>query len=116
MLPVTGPVAAGAKDTLTAADVPGVRLSPFDIPLTEKPGPAIVTFETVTLELLVFVNVTTRVLVVPTLTFPKLKLEVLAFRPTTRFGDADPEAPAVPLHPVWLIMAIRTAANRRYAG
>jgi hypothetical protein len=120
MLPVTGPVAEGAKDTVIVADVPDARFKPFDIPVREKPGPwLMVTLETVTVEPLVFVNVTTKDFVVFTLTFPKLRLEALEFRPgleTLAFepDDADPVALAVPLHPHCMIVADRSAMARRY--
>ena len=99
ILPLTGPTADGVKETFTATEVPGERLMPLDMPIAEKPAPPIVTFETVTLELLVFVKVTTRILVPPMLTFPKLRAAVLGFRPEITFDDADREALTVPLHP-----------------
>lgn len=98
-LPLTGPIAAGAKETAITTEAPGATFSPFEIPLTENPAPAIVTFEIVTLEPLVFVNVTTSVLAVPTLTFPKLRAEVLGLRPEITLDKAECEAPTVPLHP-----------------
>src|SRR5690242_653189 len=107
MLPVTGPTAAGEKETVITTDAPGARFSPFDIPLMVKPAPAMVTFEMVMVELLVSVNVINWLLAVPTFTFPKPKAKVLGFRPETTLGDAEGEAareaegetPTVPLHP-----------------
>jgi len=117
ILPLAGPSADGVKETFRATEVPGERFAPLDMPIAEKPAPPIVTFETVTLELLVFVNVTTKVLVPPTLTFPKFRAVVLGFRPEMRFCDAEGETPTVPLHPDWLMMANKTGANMniRYA-
>lgn len=105
----------GAKETIIATDVPGETFNPFDMPLMEKPGPTIVTFETVMLEVLVFVNVTPRVLAAPTLTLPKPRVEVLAFRPEMTFDDADLEALTVPLHPDWPMTASRSAVTERRA-
>jgi hypothetical protein len=111
-VPVTGPIAAGVKDTVIVAEAPGAIFSPFDMPLREKPAPPCVTFETVMFEPLVFVNVTVRVLEVPTFTFPKATLEVLGFRPEMTCWE-DPEAPATPLHPDWLTIANKSAVSRR---
>jgi hypothetical protein len=107
MLPVTGPIPAGEKDTVIATDAPGARFNPFETPLAVKPAPAMVTFEIVTFELLVFVNVTTWLLAVPKFTFPKVRAEVLGLRPEITLGEAEGEgeseaeceAPTVPLHP-----------------
>ena len=110
-LPETEPNAAGEKDTAMITEAPGVRPSPYDIPLTVKPAPVMVTFEIVTRELLVFVNVTPRVLLVPTAIFPNVRAEVLGFSPEITLGEAEGEAegeaaseaegeaPTVPLHP-----------------
>ena len=77
-LPVTPPVAAGAKTTFKVAVCPGVRISPLDRPLTLKPAPKKTTLEMVILEVPELVNVTFWLLLVPTLTLPKLKVEALA--------------------------------------
>ena len=114
MLPTAGPTAAGANDTVIGIDAPGATDIPLEIPVIENPGPFMLTFETVTLELLVFVNVIASVLAVPTLTLPKLRLEVLAFRPGTKLAVLEFEAPTVPLHPNWPILAKRTAAKNRH--
>jgi hypothetical protein len=121
ILPLAGPSADGVKETFIATEVPGERVTPLDMPIAEKPAPPIVTFETITFELLVFVKVTTRVLAPPTLTFPKFRALVLGFRPEmtfcdrATFCDVEGEAPTVPLHPDWLMMANKTAAHIRYA-
>ena len=111
MLPVTGPRAAGVKDTVIVTEAPDAMFKPFDIPLTEKPAPNMLTFETVTLEPLVLVKVSVKVLDVPTFTFPKATLGVLGFRPEMTRGE-DPAAPATPLHPDWLMIANKSAVNR----
>src|SRR5260370_42379110 len=77
-LPVTLPVAAGAKTTFKVADCPGVTTSPADTPLALKPAPETLMFEMVTLELPEFVSVTGRVLLALVFTFPKFKLVGLA--------------------------------------
>jgi len=77
-LPVTLPVAAGAKVTFKVAVCPGVRIVPADTPLALKPAPEMLTFEIVTLELPELVSVTARVLLAPVFTLPKLKLVGLA--------------------------------------
>jgi hypothetical protein len=76
-LPVTLPEAAGANVTFIVTDAPGLRMSPVEMPLTVKPAPEIVTLEIETLEPPVFFSVTGCVLLLPTFTFPKLRLEVL---------------------------------------
>jgi hypothetical protein len=53
-------------------------MSPADTPLALKPGPEMLTFEIVTLELPAFVSVAVRRLLLPVFTFPKLKLVGLA--------------------------------------
>jgi hypothetical protein len=113
MLPRAGPGDAGANDTVMGTDAPGGTNVPFEIPVIENPGPAIVTLETVTLELLVLVNVTASAFAAPRLTSPKLRLDVLAFRPAIRFVMPECEALTVPLHPDWPILAKRTAARAR---
>jgi hypothetical protein len=111
-LPIAGPRLDGANDTVTVSDAPGATDIPFEIPVIENPGPAIDTFETVTLELLVFVNVTPSVLVAPTFTLPKLRLDVLAFRPGI---EALPERVTVPVHPDRLkLTKTRAAKTKRY--
>jgi hypothetical protein len=73
-LPVTLPVAAGAKVTFKITVCPGFTISPADTPLAVKPGAEIVTFEIVILELPELVNVTPRVLLLPMFTLPKLRV------------------------------------------
>ena len=53
-------------------------MSPADTPVEMKPGPEIVTFEIVILELPEFVNVMPRTLLLPMFTLPKLSADVLA--------------------------------------
>ena len=78
MLPGTVPVPAGANVTFSVTTCPGVMICPLDSPIDVKPGPEIVTFEIVMLELPELVNVTGRRLLLTVLTLPKLKAEVLA--------------------------------------
>jgi hypothetical protein len=77
-LPVTLPVAAGAKLTFKVAVCPGARVVPADTPLALKPAPETLMFEIATLELPEFWSVTGRVLLALVFTFPKLKLVGLA--------------------------------------
>ena len=76
-LPVMFPVAAGVKLTLNSTACPGDRIRPAETPVAVKPGPEMVTFAIVMLELPEFVKVTPNVLVLPELTLPKLKADVL---------------------------------------
>ena len=75
--PVTLPEVAGAKISLVATDAPGLRISPFEIPFTLKPEPEIVTLEMLTSDPPELVSVMNCVLLLPTFTLPKARLEVL---------------------------------------
>ena len=77
-VPARLPVAAGVKVTFSVALCPGVKICPVETPLAVYPAPEILTLEMVTLELPALVNVTPRMLLLPRLTFAKLKLFVLA--------------------------------------
>ena len=76
-LPVTLPVAAGAKVTFSVTISPGVMICPLETPVALKPAPEIVTLETVILELPEFVKFTLSVLLLPTFTLLKFRLVVL---------------------------------------
>ena len=76
-LPVTLPEAAGANVTFMVVEAPGLRMSPIEMPLTLKPAPERVTLEMLTTEPPELVSVTDCVLLLPTFTFPKLRLETL---------------------------------------
>jgi hypothetical protein len=76
-LPVTLPAAAGVKVALKLAVCPEVRTSPAGRPLAVKPGPAMMTLEMLILAVPELVNVTPKTLLLPTLTLPKLRVEVL---------------------------------------
>ena len=52
-------------------------MSPVEIPFTLKPAPEIVTLEMLTLEPPELVSVTDCVLLLPTFTFPKVRLEAV---------------------------------------
>ena len=77
-LPDTLPATVGVKRTFSVAVWLGVRIVPILRPLALKPVPEGVTFEIVTFELPLFVRVTLKVLLLPSFTFPKLKLVGLA--------------------------------------
>jgi len=77
-LPATLPAAVGANPTLSEAFCPAARLSGKEIPLTLKPAPVTFTWETLTALFPEFVRATVCAPpVLPTSTFPKLKLLVL---------------------------------------
>src|SRR3984885_15590198 len=76
-LPVTAPVVVGANCTVRVADWFGVNISPAVTPLVLKPAPVTVTPEMVTFALPLLVRATLSELLLPLLTLPKLRLEVL---------------------------------------
>ena len=77
-LPVTLTAAAGVKVTFIVAVCDGAKICPVGTPLAVNPAPERLTFETVTFEFPAFVNVTLSVLLLPMLTFAKLRLVLLA--------------------------------------
>jgi hypothetical protein len=77
-LPVTFPLAVGAKVTSNVLVCPGVWMRPAEAPLTLKPGPEMLIFEKVTSELPEAASVTARVVLLPTATFPNFKFDGLA--------------------------------------
>ena len=76
--PATLAAAAGVKVTFSVAVCAGVKICPVETPLVVNPAPEMLIFETVTLEFPAFVNVTLSMLLLPMLTFPKLRLVLLA--------------------------------------
>jgi hypothetical protein len=79
-LPARAPAAAGEYVTSNVAVCPGVRIRPAETPLAVKPAPVRLTLEMVRLELPVLESVTSRVLLAPVDTFPKVRLVGLALR------------------------------------
>jgi len=79
-LPVKLPVVEGEKLTCNVAFWPGARIRPAETPLVANLAPATLTPETFTLEFPAFFSVTSRMLLAPMATFPKLKLEALESR------------------------------------
>jgi hypothetical protein len=73
-LPTTLPAAVGANETLRVADWLGVRTVLAPTPLALNPAPVVVKPEIVTFEFPVFVTMTFCELLLPTFTFPKLRL------------------------------------------
>src|SRR5262249_59708615 len=73
-LPDALPGVAGMKVTFRLALCPGLKTVPDNPPLAPKPGPAITTFETEMAERPELVKVTGRLLLVPTVVSPNLKL------------------------------------------
>jgi hypothetical protein len=96
MLPVTLAEPVGAKVTFKVAVFPAARMSPLETPLTLKPGPEKLTFETVMLALLELVSVTVWLLLAPTLILPKLNVEGLVVS--------------------WLVVALALPVTVRVAG
>ncbi len=80
-LPLTLPAAVGANAMFSVADCPGVKTVPEATPLALNPVPDRVTPEIVTFELPVLLSVELSVLLLPTVTLPKLKL--VGFVPKT---------------------------------
>jgi len=79
-LPVALPVDVGVRLTVNVTDCPAVKVVFDATPLALYPDPEAVTCEMVTLEFPVFVSVTFCELVLPTVTFPKLKLVGVALK------------------------------------
>src|SRR5271156_2008625 len=77
-LPFTNPAAAGANCAVIVTDWFGVKISPEVTPLLLYPVPDTVTLEIVTFEFPLLVSVVVSELLLPTLTFPKLKLDELS--------------------------------------
>ena len=77
-LPAAPPVAAGENVTVKVAFCPGVRICPVEMPPALNPGPATLTFETVTLEFPELVSVTALALLLLTLTLPKFTVDGFA--------------------------------------
>ena len=89
MLPAAFPVAEGANVTFRVAVCPGGMIWPVETPLESKPGPERLTLETAMLEAPELLSVTARVLLLPTVTLPKLNLEGLAVRVAVPAGLLD---------------------------
>ena len=75
-LPDMAPAPDGAKVTFKLALCPGVRMVP-DMPEAVKPAPEMLVLEMFTFEVPEFVKATLKLLLVPTVVFPKLKLDGL---------------------------------------
>jgi hypothetical protein len=69
-LPFSVPEADGAKITFKTAEFPPAKIRPEDTPPMLNPAPESVTFEMETLEAPLFVSVTDRRLLLPTVIFP----------------------------------------------
>lgn len=76
--PDTLPATAGAKTTFSVTDWFGVKVVPALSPLALNLAPVGVTLAIVTFEFPSLVKVTLNVLLLPSFTFPKLKLVGLA--------------------------------------
>jgi hypothetical protein len=87
IFPERSTAVVGVNLTLSVAVPPAAITCPDTTPDEVYPVPVTVTLDTVTLELPAFVSVTLRELLLPTFTFPKLRLVALAFN---RRVDATP--------------------------
>lgn len=79
-LPVIAPLVAGSNVAVKVALWPGVKIVPVATPLALKPAPVTLTFEIVTFAVPAFVSVILCVLLLETLTFPKLRLVEFTLR------------------------------------
>src|SRR5208283_4046864 len=91
-VPLKGPPLAGANVTLNVALVPAAMLRGVVTPLTLNPDPFAITCETFTVPVPVLVRVACIVLLLPTLTLPKLRLSGLMLR---RYDKPNPESETV---------------------
>ena len=92
-LPVTLPVAVGAKSTLKEVLLSTPRVRGSESPLTLNSDPVTLAAEIVRLAEPVFFKTTGRALVVPTVTFPKLTLAGVTERNPTPGTVPFPESP-----------------------
>jgi hypothetical protein len=81
-LPFTSPPAVGVNSAVIVTDWFGVSVSPEVTPLSLYPVPDTVTPEIVTFEFPLFVSVVVNELLLPTLTLPNARLDILS--PSTR--------------------------------
>jgi len=91
-LPLKAPPLAGANATLIVALVPAARVRGVVTPLTLNPVPDAATCETVIGPVPELVRVACNVLLLPTLTLPKLRLRGLALR---RYDRPKPDSETV---------------------
>jgi len=102
-LPKTEPVAAGVNVTFKIALWPEFKIVPAEMPLAPKPGPEMLVLEIVMLDLVEFVKVSPRVVLLPTITLPKFKMDELSIS-----GCVPCVAETMPVHP-----ELTTTINRR---
>ncbi len=89
-VPLAAPAAAGAKMALKAVDCPALRVSGKMGPVKLNPLPDAAALDTVTATPPVFVTLTDTVLLLPTVTLPKLA--VLGFAATEPGASPVPES------------------------
>ena len=80
--PLTAPGVVGANVTIRFADCPGVSTVPFEMPLALNPAPVTVTLEIVIFEFPLLVSDVVKEELLPSFTFPKLK--VVGFAPSDK--------------------------------
>jgi len=113
-LPNTLPAAVGANPTLSETLCPAARLSGNDKPLTLKPAPVTFSCERLTVLLPEFVRATVCApLVLPTITFPKLKLFVLVESKYVGLGDDGGAMPVPESGTVSMPPEVRLSAKER---
>jgi hypothetical protein len=79
MIPTRFPAAAGAKVASNVAFCPGARIIPAETPCVERPAAELLTVEMDRLEFPELVIVIPTTLLLPTATFPKVKLDPVTF-------------------------------------
>ena len=84
--PLTAPGVVGANVTVRVADCPGVSTVPFEMPLALKPAPVSATLEIVIFEFPLLVSNVVKDELLPSFTFPKLK--VVGFAPSDKVAAA----------------------------
>jgi hypothetical protein len=108
-LPVTLPDPDGANIAVKAAVCPGAMISPEGTPAALKPAPETLTFEIVTVEFPALVKVTVFVLLLDTVTLPKLSEEELQLRRCVAALTVSVAALLVALPPALLTATVNWA-------
>ena len=105
MLPVTDPVAAGEKLTVSGKLWPAASVTPVEKPVTLNPVPEAVTCETVTLPVPEFATVIVCEAELPTRVLPKFRLVAFVESKYVCVGAAAMPVPVTPIEiglpPLW---------------
>jgi hypothetical protein len=108
--PLAAPLVDGVNVTLIAVFCPGLRIKPAALPTALKPAPDTITWEIVTFEFPVLVNVTFFEPLLDMFTLPKFRLETLGLRRTVVAGATDRVAAALVALPAALLITTENAA------